>query len=461
MMTKRNCFVICLLLVTGIGCPAWSQEQDKEKNVMTATAQQIRPMANDFVTVYESPDPQCVFPRSPGLARLDGGRLVASFDLGGPGMKAWPEPKGIRYGNPVQTKVYTSDDGGKTWTHRTDAPFMMARPFVAGKAIYLLGLAGDLMIIRSDDDGETWGAPVKLTDGEDWTQAPCNVHFANGCVYLVMNKRPHAHKGVWPVSVEAPVLMRGKLGDDLTRRESWTFAATLAFRDIVKPEQLDWFGVPFFESLFDKPTFPAPGRHMDPIGWLETHVVQFTDPDHLWCDPSGRTFHLWSRAHTGGTGYAAIAKVVEQGDKPGTGEMTTMLEKVPSGKTMLYVPCPGGQMKFHVLYDEQTKLYWLLSTQATDSMIRPERMPEDRYNLPDNERRRLQLHFSKNMIDWCFAGLVATGPVEKASRHYASMAIDGEDLVVLSRSGDEQAKSPHDGNLITFHQIKNFRKLVY
>jgi len=65
------------------------------------------------------------------------------------------------------------------------------------------------------------------------------------------------------------------------------------------------------------------------------------------------------------------------------------------------------------------------------------------------------------MIDWCFAGLVATGPVEKASRHYASMAIDGEDLVVLSRSGDEQAKSPHDGNLITFHRIKNFRKLVY
>lgn len=43
--------------------------------------------------------------------------------------------------------------------------------------------------------------------------------------------------------------------------------------------------------------------------------------------------------------------------------------------TVLYAPCPGGQRKFHVLYDEQTKLYWLLSTQATDSMIRPERMP--------------------------------------------------------------------------------------
>jgi hypothetical protein len=39
------------------------------------------------------------------------------------------------------------------------------------------------------------------------------------------------------------------------------------------------------------------------------------------------------------------------------------------------------------------------------------------------------------MIDWCFAGLVAVGPVENASRHYASMAIDGDDLVVLTVSG--------------------------
>jgi hypothetical protein len=459
-MINRICFVISLLFVAGMGCPVWSQEKNKEKAVMAANAQAIRPLADGFVTVFKSPDPKQIYAYSPGIARLDGGRLVATLDLGGPGMKDWPEPKGLRYGQPIQTKIFTSDDAGNSWTHRADAPFKMARPFTAGKSLYVLGLAEDLMIIRSDDHGDTWSKPRPLTEGEDWTQAPCNVHYANGCVYLVMNKRPYPRRA-WPVSIEAPVLMRGKLGDDLTRRESWTFATTLVFRDIVKPEQLDWFGVPFFESKFDQQTMPAPGRAMDPIGWLETNVVQFTDPDHLWYDPSGRTFHLWSRAHTGGTGYAAIAKVVERGDKPGTGEMTTMLEKVPSGKTMLYVPCPGGQMKFHVLFDEQTKLYWLLSTQATDSMIRPNRMPADRYSLPNNERRRLQLHFSKNMIDWCFAGLVATGPVEKASRHYASMVIDGDDLVVLSRSGDEQAKSPHDGNLITFHRVKGFRGLVY
>jgi hypothetical protein len=141
--------------------------------------------------------------------------------------------------------------------------------------------------------------------------------------------------------------------------------------------------------------------------------------------------------------------------------METMLETVPSGRRALYVPCPGGQMKFHILRDEETGLFWLLSTQATDSMRRAEKLPENRYNLPNNQRRRLQLHFSRNCIDWCFAGLVAVGPVEQGSRHYASMIIDGEDLHVLSRSGDERASNAHDGNLITFHTIPDFRRLVY
>ena len=118
-------------------------------------------------------------------------------------------------------------------------------------------------------------------------------------------------------------------------------------------------------------------------------------------------------------------------------------------------------MKFFVVYDDITKLYWLVSTQATDSMIPINKMPKNRYNLPNNERRRLQLHFSKNMIDWCFAGIIAKGPVEQASRHYVSVAIDENDLLVVSRSGDERAQNPHNVNLITFHRVHNFRDLVY
>src|SRR5690606_27687412 len=161
-------------------------------------------------------------------------------------------------------------------------------------------------------------------------------------------------------------------------------------------------GVPFFDTPANSGVDIAPGRRCQPLGWLETNVVQFTDPDHYWFDPSGRTLHLWARAHTGGTGYAAIAKVAENQDGP----TTTTMERAPSGRTIAYVPCPGGQMKFHILYDDVDKLYWLLSSQATDSMTRAERLPANRFSLPNNERHRLQLHFSKNCIDWCFAGIV-------------------------------------------------------
>ncbi|MFC1717361.1 exo-alpha-sialidase [Candidatus Poribacteria bacterium] len=453
---RKIAVLITVIAATTLGAGSGSIEDvDREEARMLVN----RPLADDFVKVFESPNPENIYCYSPGIARCPSGRIIATLDLGGPGIQELPGPKGLRrsFKNTVQGKVFTSDDHGKTWVHRVDFPFMHARPFMAGGSLYVLGQCDDLMVIRSDDEGESWSSPITLTQGERWAQAPCNVHYANGCVYLVMEKRAYTDVKGWPVSVNAPVLMRGKIGDDLTRLESWAFASEMVFRDVIPAEALDYFGVPFYEVHPKDGGAVAPGRYCAPIGWLETNVVQFVDPDYYWYDPDGKTFHLWSRAHTGGTGFAAIAKVVENDD----GSMTTMLETVPSGRKAVFVPCPGGQMRFHILYDEVTKLYWLLGSQATDSMTRAEKLPEERYNLPNNERHRLQLHFSKNCIDWCFAGIVAIGASPKQSRHYASMVIDGDDLHVLSRSGDSRAKNPHDGNLISFHTVRNFRRLVY
>jgi NAD(P)H-hydrate repair Nnr-like enzyme with NAD(P)H-hydrate dehydratase domain len=54
-----------------------------------------------------------------------------------------------------------------------------------------------------------------------------------------------------------------------------------------------------------------------------------------------------------------------------------------------------------------------------------------------------------------------TGPKSPPPRHHASMVIDGDDLQILSRSGDERASNPHNGNIITAHRIERFRELVY
>ena len=430
-----------LLAFSVIGITTWAMEP----------GQPVRPLANDAIVVFQSPSPADIFCYTPGLVRLESGRLVATLDIGGRGVKK-EEPHG---------RCLTSDDHGQTWTFRTNFPFLHARPFVAGKALYILGHAGDLMVIRSDDEGRTWGVPSKLTAKQSWHQSACNVWTTSNHVYLVMERRVSNKIKSWPVGELAPVLMRGESGADLTQRANWTFASELSFHDTIPNIEtdpaIDFFGVPFYSSTYPRGALPAPQRNSAPIGWLETNVIQFMDPDHIWFDPRGRTFHLWARAHTGGTGYAAIAKVVENDD----GTLTTSLEKVPSGKTMLFVPCPGGQMRFHVLYDAPSRLYWLLSSQATDSMTRADRLPENRFNLPNNERHRLQVHFSRNMVDWCFAGLVAVGGTPQEARHYASMAVDGDDLCILSRSGDVHAKSAHDGNLITFHRVRNFRALIY
>jgi len=420
-----------------------------------AAANPIRPLANDFVALAESPDPQTIPLYSPSVLALPGGRLVAAYERAGT----------ARANNAPYAIVSTSDDRGKTWTQRGAHRITHARLFSAGKSLYYLGHRGDLQVARSDDRGETWSAQAALTKGQAWHQSACNVWHANGNVYLVMERRVGNENKAWPVGALAPVLMRAREDTDLTKRESWTFASELVFSDLIagykqNEPALEMFGVPFFRQAYPDraPVATTPKRRtMSPMGWLETNVVQITDSNHVWFDPNGRTFHLFMRAHTGGTGYAALAKVVEQAD----GTMTTQLEAAPSGKKMLFLPMPGGQMRFHVSYDKKTKLYWLLGSQATDSMTRADRLPDERYDLPNNERHRLVLHFSKNMVDWCFAGVVAITPSPKQARHYASMDIDGDDLVILSRSGDERAKSAHDGNLITFHRVKSFRDLVY
>jgi hypothetical protein len=416
---------------------------------------QVRPLAQAYVTLWQSPDPHQIFGYTPGLCRLDSGRLVATYEISSRGKKIGPDGQAVHEG-----RVVTSDDGGLTWTQRATYAMGFSRPFVAGKALYILGRDKRLAIMRSDDDGLTWGERHFLTDSGIWHQSACNVHFANGNVYLVMEK--HAPKrGIlgWQVGDLAPVLMRAHTEADLTDPAQWTFASELVFEDIWDASKTDYFGVPFHPVDRKKPTFlvPPKGRSIAPLGWLETNVVQFTDPNHLWHDPNGNTFHLWMRAHTGLTNFAAIAQVKENAD----GSMTTSLVKTPAGTTMLYAPCPGGHLRFHVLWDDKTQLYWLLSSQSTDSMIRPDRMPPERWGTPDNERQRLVLHFSRNMIDWCFAGLVASTSKPNESRHYASLCIDGEDLCLLSRSGDAAAHSAHNGNLISFHRVKAFRSLVY
>ena len=430
----------------------------KTQKIPAAGGDFMRPMAPIKSIMYRSPDPKTVYTYSPGICALESGRLIGTLDVGGQGVErhyqntAYSKTEGYQFCG----MVFISDDHGATWRQTVQFPFCHARPFTAGKSLYVLGHAKDLRIIRSDDGGETWTEAAELTSGEFWHQAPANVCYAGENVYLVMERVPDGVTG-WPVRALEPVLMRGNIHDDLTLPESWTFSDSMEFRQVMQYENTDYFGIPFYPLDLEEGTRLSNGAYCAPLGWLETNVVHISDENHIWYDPTGHTFHLFMRAHTGRTNYCCVMKVVEQSD----GSMKMERVVAPSGKTLLYLPMPGGQMKFHILYDAPSGLYWLLSSQSTDSMAKPETMSSQRFGLPDNERHRLQLHFSTNCVDWCFAGLVDMGKSPLESRHYASMCISGEYLYILSRSGDEEACSAHNTDIITLHEIPNFRNLAY
>ena len=406
------------------------------------------PLAGDYSVLWKASDPMHEIGYCPALARLPGGRLIGCMLHAGNDVKKQRE---------WTVKVHTSDDRGRAWTHRVDVPMIDCFPFAAGSSVYVIGGRHDLTIIRSDDEGTTWTTPVKLTTGKLWYCHPGSAVFAGARVYFVMEQIMAPIDRGFPTHVFAPVVLSARLSDDLTRPEAWTFSNTLSFQDVIEQNgEPNLLGLPFYSP--GRYEHPASYRGMAPIGWGETNLVQITDPDNIWFDPNGRTFHLLSRAVTGCTNLACLAKAVESEDGS---RITVSLQEAPSGIPMLYVPLPGGQVSFHIAYDEPSRLFWMISSQATDSMKRVELLHPKRYGMPNQERNRLVLHFSRNCIDWCFAGVVAKVDDMGQSHHGGNMVIDGDDLQILMRTADSAAKNAHNSNLITFHTVRYFRDLTY
>jgi hypothetical protein len=70
-------------------------------------------------------------------------------------------------------------------------------------------------------------------------------------------------------------------------------AKTPAFHEVVSDKGFDGFGIPFYPGRYPEVWMAPDGkRGAAPIGWLEVNIVQLVDPNHVWHDPTGKTFHL-------------------------------------------------------------------------------------------------------------------------------------------------------------------------
>lgn len=372
-----------------------------------------------------SPVPDSIFLYTPGIVESLNGRYVVAVDYGGPGTEALDGPTSdlgdYKAGN--QIRVLLSDDKGRTWRETaTRLPMMHEILFKAGGSLYMIGHSGRLLITRSDDNGESWTEPAVLCAEPRWHQSCTAVDHHDGKVTLVYEKWV-ADGHPWPGV--GPVLMQAWEEDDLTQASNWKFS------ELYNPDA-------DFEAARPSgiPVVASPRS-----GMLETNVVRIFDPGHPFYDSTGRSVVLMARTATGFPDIGVMLRGYEQEDG------SLAIGRWPKNQGEVYfVHIPGGDLKFHVVYDPDTQLYWLLHSQIDGRM---------------NARRRLALSFSPDLLHWTFAGLVAVGPTDHSARHYATMIIDGEDLCIVSRSGDERARTAHDGNLVTFHRVRDFRSLVY
>ncbi len=375
--------------------------------------------------IARSPLPDSIYLYTPAIAEGFDGRFVVAVDYGGPGTAALDGPTSdfgdYKAGN--QIRVLLSDDKGRTW-RETPAriPMMHEILFKAGSSLYMVGHSGRLLITRSDDNGETWSTPSVLCPEPRWHQSCTSVDVFDGKVTLAYEKwvsDGHPWPGV------GPVLMQAQEDADLTQVENWKFS------DLYNPD------ADFLAAMPSGIPVIGNGR----AGMLETNVVRVHDPERPFYDPSGRSVILMSRASTGFPDIGVMLKGYERED----GSLAIGRLHRNDGE-VLFVHIPGGDLKFHICYDPESKLYWLLHSQIDGRM---------------NARRRLALSYSPDLLSWTFAGLVAVGPTDHSARHYATMLIDGDDICIVSRSGDEQARNAHDGNIVTFHRVRDFRKLIY
>lgn len=375
--------------------------------------------------IAESPRPDSIFLYTPGIVEGFDGRLIVSVDYGGPGTYLLDGPKSdfgdYKAGN--QIRILLSDDKGKTW-RKTPAriPMMHEILFKAGNSLYMIGHSGRLLITRSEDNGETWSDVSVLCPDPRWHQSCTPVDIHDGKITLVYEKWvSDDHK--WPGV--GPVLMQAETDSDLTDPKSWRFS------ELYNPDE---------DMEASRPS-GIPAVEEGSAGILETNVIRVFNDKTPFYDPTGKSVVLMMRANTGFPDIGVMMKGVEKEDG------SLAIEKLERyGRDMYFAHIPGGDLKFYIVYDPVSKLYWLLHSQIDGRM---------------NPRRRLALSFSHDLLRWTFGGMVAIGPADNAARHYATMIISGDDLLIVSRSGDERARNAHDGNLITFHRVKDFRNMIY
>ncbi|MBI3944651.1 MAG: exo-alpha-sialidase [Armatimonadetes bacterium] len=363
------------------------------------------PLAQEFVVINRTEDPEKENHRTDGptLVRLPSGRLVVSYVLFHLHRRGQThDPMKI-----LDTRVKVSDDDGATWREVAVLPHELGLLFAHQGRLHLLGVEagrGGLVITVSDDEGATWTPPRLLRQGRFWNTSTAMVirnNTLSWCIGVASVQDRFNNEGSRTAALAAD------LTRNLTDPDAWRISDYLTYPGT--------------------PPLLRGGPHETPEEpyhdhWLEGNVVDA--PDGLQV--------FWRARIRGGGGQMvpAIAPVCDLED-----DGTTLRYRFRQ-----FVALPGAWCKFHILRDDVTGRYWLTS------------------NL--GHRGVLALHSSSDARTWFPAGYLVVWPENPRSANYVTPLIDGDDLLIASRTSSPKAVSRHDNDMITFHRVRGFRSLA-
>lgn len=347
-----------------------------------------------------------IFIGSPSICILPNGDYVASNDYFGPA--STEKEKGL-------TTVFLSVNKGKTWRKISEIHGQYwSNLFIHCNALYIMGTwkhLGNIVIRRSLDGGITWSDPTDkftglLRDGAYHT-APMPMLIHNGRIWRAYeNVKPEGEKGdslFYALIISAPV------NADLLNASSWTTS----------------------NYLPHNPTF-LNGKFR---GWIEGNAVVTRE---------GRLIDFL-RVNTSGKGIdlAAVINFSVDGETASFDPSTGFMDFV------------GGSKKFSIRYDTKSARYWTIS-----NLIAKEFSGMDAGLV----RNTVVIQSSSDLINWTVHKVLLHHPdILKHGFQYIDWQYEGQDIIFVSNTAwDDEftgADSFHNTNYLTFHRIKNFRKL--
>ncbi len=393
--------------------PRFAPESRKQHSVvvripilflLAAAIGAAQPATPPGVVIDHSPQSSGKYIGSPSIAVLRDGRYVATHDFFGP--NAGHERR-------ATTRVFRSSDKGAHWTHIADISGMFwATLFEHRGALYLIGTDrqnGNTIIRRSSDAGLTWTEPYDQNSGlllrGEYHCAPQPVVIHKGRIWRAMEDT--AAGGGWGKHFRA-FMMSVPVDADLLRAGDWTFGNPVA-RDAA-----------WLDGKFG--------------GWLEGNAV---------VTPKKDIVDILRVDYAPG-GKAAVIDIF--GD-------TNRAKFDPAAG---FIDLPGGAKKFTIRYDSRSRRYWSLT-----NWVPPKHQGPNAASV----RNTLALISSPDLRKWEIRSIVLYHPdSEKHAFQYVDWLFEGNDMIFVSRTAydDDEggAHNAHDANFMTFHRLRNFRKLA-